>query len=312
MQASFSTTVLPGWRDGPARTAILDFVARVTDPDDSGYVPPADRIATFDNDGTLWCEYPNLVQAYFLLDRIRSSETPPAAGEELRELFLHGTGPLRALDKREILQRIAELHGGMTEEAFASITAEWFRTARHPTLGRLFRENLYQPQLELLELLRANGFRVFIVSGGGIDFIRAVSEEAYGINRENVVGSSNRQLFELDESGAHIRKLPELACFDDREAKPANIALHIGRRPILAFGNSDGDLPMLRYVLAGEGLRLALLLHHDDAEREFAYDRDFMMSPLNEGLQQMNAFGLTLVSMRRDWATVFKEAQAGR
>ena len=300
--------MLPSWNPGAARTAICRFIERVTDPENPDFVAPADRIATFDNDGTLWCEFPSLVQIHFLIDRVHAlCEADPdlATIEPWRSVHLHGLDAIAHLDKRAALELLAETHGNMTEEEFATLAAGWLATARHPTLGSLFRENLFRPQLELLQLLRANRFRTFIVSGGGIEFIRAFAEDAYGVSREQVIGSSDRRRFEAGEREAHVRKLPELACFNDREEKPANIALHIGRRPILAFGNSDGDLAMLRYTLAGKGARLGLLLHHDDPQREFAYDRDFVLSPLAEALDRAVDYGLQVVSMRQDWMRVF-------
>jgi hypothetical protein len=195
----------------------------------------------------------------------------------------------------------------MTADEFETIARRWFATARHPKLGRPYGQCVYRPQVELLEFLRANGFRTFIVSGGGIDLIRAVSEEFYGILREQVVGSSARLHFELKDGCATLMKLPELNSFDDRDVKPQNIGLHIGRRPILAFGNSDGDLSMMRYARGGNGPSLALLLHHDDAVRETAYDRDFKLSPLAEALDKADEYGIQVVSMARDWATVFGE-----
>src|SRR5262249_10688671 len=194
---------------------------------------------------------------------------------------------------------------GMTQEEFEPIAHNWVTKTRHPKFGMLFSECAYRPQLELLNFLRKSGFKIYIVTGGGIDFVRACSEEIYGIPREQVIGSSQKLRFEVDEGRAGLMKLSDLNSFDDREAKPQNIALHIGRRPILAFGNSDGDLAMLRYTKTGKGLRLALILHHDDAEREVAYDREFRLSPLSEALQKAKDYGITVVSMKNDWNAVF-------
>jgi hypothetical protein len=198
----------------------------------------------------------------------------------------------------------------MTADQFALIAKDWFAVARHPKLHRPFPSCIYQPQVELLAHLRANSFKTFIVSGSGIDFIRAFAEEAYGISPEQVVGSSVKTRFAVNGRHVDLVRLSELNSFDDREVKPANIGLHIGRRPILAFGNSDGDLAMLRYTLAGKGARLALLLHHDDAGREFAYDREFRLSPLVEALDRAEEYGITVVSMRQVWATVFPDVDA--
>jgi phosphoserine phosphatase len=302
--------VLSSWNDGPAKSAILDFVARVTKQGGPDFVPPAQRIATFDNDGTLWCEQPVQVQVFFLIDRVKELASKDAAlrqRQPFKALLEHDHKMLHSLGKQGLMELFAATHAGMDEDAFDEIARGWLATARHPKLGRLFKECTYRPQVELLEYLRANGFSTYIVSGGGIDFIRAFAEEAYGISREQVIGSSGKLRFEAQEGGTTLMKLGELNSFDDREAKPQNIGLHIGRRPILAFGNSDGDLAMLRYAKWGQGSRLALLVHHDDAEREFAYDRDFALSPLAEALDKAGEYGITVVSMKRDWKTVFAD-----
>ena len=296
------------WNDGPARTAILDFVARVTQNGGRDYVPPAERIATFDNDGTLWCEQPLQVQVFFALDRLQAlaAKDPTMKDRQPYKAFLeHDLKTIHELGKKAVFEVAFATHAGGTEDEFEPAARAWLASARHPKLGRLFTQCVYQPQLELLDYLRANGFKTFIVSGGGIDLMRAFAEEVYGIPPEQVVGSSVKTRFELRRDRGVLVKLAELGSFDDREVKPQNIQLHIGRRPILAFGNSDGDLAMLRYVKSGDGPRLALLLHHDDAEREFAYDRDFNLSPLAEALDRAAEYGITVVGMTRDWKAVF-------
>jgi phosphoglycolate phosphatase-like HAD superfamily hydrolase len=305
---------LPSWNEGPARAAILDFVARVTTEHGPDYVRPAERIATFDNDGTLWCEQPLQNQFFFVFDRL---ETLAAMDPALRErqpfeAFLErDVATNHALGKQAAFEIAFATHAGMNADEFAEIAKEWFATALHPNLNHPYAQCLYQPQVELLAYLRANGFKTFIVSGGGIDLIRAFAEENYGIPPEQIIGSSIKLRFEADGAQAVLMRLSELNSFDDREVKPANIALHIGRRPILAFGNSDGDLAMLRYTLAGTGPRLGLLLHHDDAEREFAYDREFRLSPLVEALDKADKYGITVVGMKDAWKTVFPETGAG-
>jgi FMN phosphatase YigB (HAD superfamily) len=298
---------LPSWNDGPAKTAIHHLVARVTarGPD---FVPPSERIATFDNDGTLWCEHPMPVELFFLTDRVKqlAAKTPSLKERPpFKALLERDHVALDALGRHALFELALATHTGVTEECFDRLARTWLDTARHRQLGRLFKTCTYQPQLELLDYLRAHGFKTYIVSGGGVDFIRAFAQEAYGIPREQVIGSSAKVRCEVKSDPAVLMKLAELNSFDDREAKPQNIGLHIGRRPILAFGNSDGDLAMLRYTRSGPGARLALLLHHDDAEREFAYDRAFAMSPLAEALDRADAYGITVVSMRRDWNEVF-------
>jgi hypothetical protein len=299
---------LPSWNEGAARSAILDFVARVTKEGGAEFVPPAERIATFDNDGTLWCEQPMQVQVFFLIDRVKqlAAEDPVLKERQpYKALLERDMKTLQALGKQALFELAFATHAGVTEEAFDQIARDWFATATHPKFGRLFKQCTYRPQVELLGYLRENGFKTYIVSGGGIDLIRAFSEEAYDIPREQVIGSSVKLRIEIKDGHADLVKLAELNSFDDREVKPANIGLHIGRRPILAFGNSDGDLAMLRYTKTGPGARLALLIHHDDSEREVAYDREFHLSPLIEALDKAKEYGITVVSMKRDWKTVF-------
>jgi phosphoserine phosphatase len=299
---------LPSWQDGPIKRAILDFVARVTTEGGPDYVRPVERIATFDNDGTLWCEQPLPVQIFFAFDRLDALARHDSSMRERQ--------PFKAFIERD-LKAIASLgkqgafefgfatHAGMTTNEFAQIAREWFATAKHPKLKRLFTQCVYQPQLELLAYLRSKGFKTFIVSGGGIELMRAFAEEVYGIPPEQVIGSSLKTRFEVRDGRAILMKLADLNSFNDREVKVQNIELHIGCRPILAFGNSDGDLAMLRYAKSNGAARLALLLHHDDGEREFAYDREFRLSPLVEALDGADAYNITVVSMKRDWATVF-------
>jgi len=299
---------LESWNSGPAKSVILDFVGRVTKQGTADYVPPAERIATFDNDGTLWCEHPLQTQVFFLIDRVNDLVAKDGGMRErqpFKALLEHDTKALHALGKQGIAELFFATHTGMPVETFDRIAREWFSWARHPKFTRPFTQCIYAPQLELLEYLRTNAFKTFIVSGGGVEFIRAFAERAYGIPPEQVIGSSAKLRFEARGGRAVLMKAPELDSFDDREAKPVNIGVHIGRRPLLAFGNSDGDLAMLRYASSGDGARLALLLHHDDAEREAAYDREFQLSPLAEALDKADEYGITVVSMKRDWRTVF-------
>ena len=271
-------------------------------------MPPAERIAVFDNDGTLWCEQPFQVQVFFLIDRIEAlaaKDPTLKARQPYNALLEKDRATLHSLGKKAVAELTAAAHTGMSEDEFETIARDWFAGAMHPKFGRLFKRNIYRPQVELLDYLRANDFNTYIVSGGGIDLIRAFAEEAYGIPREQVIGSSAKLRFDAADRKARLMKLGELNSFDDPEAKPQNIGLHIGRRPILAFGNSDGDLAMMRYALGGAGARLALLLHHDDAEREVAYDRDFRLSALVEALDKADEYGITVVSMKRDWNAVF-------
>jgi hypothetical protein len=299
---------LPSWNDGASKSAILSFVARVTTPDGADFVPPPERIATFDNDGTLCCEQPLQTQFFFLFDRVKElSARDPALNERqpFKAVLEHDYNTLFGLGRQALSELIFATHAGITDEDFDQVARKWFATAKHPKFGRLFKECVYRPQVELLAYLRDNGFKTYIVSASGIDFMRAFADEVYGVPREQVIGSSAKLRYDVTGGRVSLTKLPELNSFDDREAKPINIGLHIGRRPLLVFGNSDGDLPMMRYAMSGRGPRLALLLRHDDAEREVAYDRDFRLSPLAEGLDKAGNYGLTLVSMKRDWKEVF-------
>jgi hypothetical protein len=248
------------------------------------------------------------VQLFFLIERVDAlvARDPSLKDRQpYKALIARDLATLRSLGKKALLELAFATHSGMSEDEFDKIARDFFATTKHPKFGRRFDHMTYRPQVELLGYLRDNGFKTFIVSGGGIDLIRAFAEEAYGIPREQVVGSSAKLRFEIKGATADLMKLAELNSFDDREVKPANIGLHIGRRPILAFGNSDGDLAMMRYALSGKGARLALLIHHDDAEREVAYDRDFKLSPLVEALDKAGDYGITVVSMKRDWNVVF-------
>jgi len=302
--------MLACWNEGAAKSAIVDFVARVTKQGGPDFVPPAERIATFDNDGTLWCEQPVQVQVFFAQARLHelTQKDPSLKERQPFKAFLeHDVKTIHALGKQAVFEMAFATHSGVTDEVFDDIARKWLGSAKHPKLDRLFTHCTFQPQIELLGYLRQNGFKTFIVSGGGIGLMRAFAEDAYGIAREQVIGSSVKTRFEIENGRVQLMRTAELGSFDDREVKVQNIGLHIGRRPILAFGNSDGDLAMLRYTKTGPGPRLALLLHHDDAQREFAYDREFRLSPLTEALDKADEYGITVVSMKRDWSTVFAD-----
>jgi phosphoserine phosphatase len=299
---------LPSWNDGPVKSAILDLVARVTEAGGAEFVPPGARIATFDNDGTLWCEQPLQIQFFFAFDRVKqlASKDPTLSERQpFKAVLEHDYNTLFGLGKQALFELAFATHAGVTDEEFVRAATEWLATARHPKFDRLYKECAYRPQLELLAYLRENGFKTYIVSAGGVDFMRAFADEAYGIPREQVIGSSVKMRYDLIDNRVSLVKLPELNSFGDREVKALNIALHIGWRPLLAFGNSDGDLPMMRYAKSGSGPRLALLVHHDDAEREAAYDREFRLSPLSEALDRAEDYGINVVSMKQDWRVVF-------
>jgi hypothetical protein len=306
--ATADDTGLSSWNEGPVKRSILEFVGRVTKVDSADFVPPAERIAVFDNDGTLWCERPIYVQAEFALDRARimANKNPSLADSPTFHAILSRDREAMArFGEPEIAELVGATHAGMTPETFAVIVRDWLGKAEHPRFRRPYTQCVYQPQLELLNYLRANGFKTFIVSGGGVDFVRAFAGPVYGIPPERTIGSSVKTRFEVNGDAARLVKLPELNSNDDKEGKPININLHIGRRPILAFGNSDGDLAMLQYTAAGQGPRLMLLVHHDDPEREYAYDRDSPVGRLDRAWDEAVRRGWSVVSMKQDWKTIF-------
>jgi phosphoglycolate phosphatase-like HAD superfamily hydrolase len=300
---------LPSWNEGKAKQVILDFVGKVTQEGGPDFVPPERRIATFDNDGTLWAEQPIYFQVQFAFDEIRrlSGEKPELKGHEpYRSVLARDFKALTADHGKGLLQVMATTHAGMTTDAFAKLVGNWLAAARHPSKQRRYDEMVYQPQLELLAHLRANGFKIFIVSGGGVEFMRVFAEKAYGIPPEQVVGSSGVVSFRRDATGKpELIKQAKTEFVDDGPGKPVGINRFIGRRPILAFGNSDGDLQMLQYTAAGEGPRLALILHHTDAEREWAYDRTSPIGKLDKALDEAAAKGWTVVDIKADWNKVF-------
>ncbi|HEY7162758.1 MAG TPA: HAD family hydrolase, partial [Acidobacteriota bacterium] len=270
--------MLPSWNDTKNKKAIIDFVERVTIKSSKDFVPESERIAVFDNDGTLWTEHQTMVEGFFAFDRIKEmiAKDPSMKDRQPFKAFLEkDLKTIHELGKKGIIEFVFKSHEASTQDEFRNIAAEWFDKARHPYFKQPYTSCIYQPQIELLNYLRSNGFKIFIVTGGGIVFVRTVAEKIYGIPAEQVVGSSGKTKFEFNEKKVIVSRLGELNSFDDREEKVVNINLHIGRRPIFAFGNSDGDLAMMQYVLSGDGPRMAMLLHHDDARREFAYDKDF-------------------------------------
>jgi phosphoserine phosphatase len=301
---------LPSWRPGPRRQVLLDFVAAVTTPGAAGFVPVRDRIAVFDNDGTLWVEQPAYTQLFFILDRIRAlAPTNPAWQQDT--LFRAAiAGDLRALGQAgtEGLLRLAgAAQAGTEPEAFQGVVVGWLATARDPRWGRPFPRLVYQPMLELLALLRANGFSTFIVSGGGVEFVRAFSEDAYGIPPHQVVGTSFALTPGEQDGRLTLTRQPRIDFVDDGPGKPVGIARQIGRRPIAAFGNSDGDWHMLRHATEAPGVRLGMVIRHDDAQREYAYDRESHVGRLSRALDEAPQRGWHVVSMRDDWSRIFPE-----
>ena len=299
---------LPSWNDGNAKQSIAAFVDKVTTSGSPDFVPPAERIATFDNDGTLWAEKPVYFQLLFALDRVKelAPQHPEWKDKEPFASLLEGDvkGALAGGDKA-LLEIVMATHAGMTTTEFETIVKDWIATARHPETKRPFTEMVYQPMLELLAYLRANGFKTFIVSGGGIEFMRPWSEAVYGVPPEQVVGSSIKTRFEMRDDGPVLVRLPEVNFVDDKEGKPVGINSHIGRRPVAAFGNSDGDLQMLQWTTAGQGARFGLLVHHTDGEREWAYDKDSSVGRLDKALTEAEIKGWTVVDMKRDWKVIY-------
>jgi phosphoglycolate phosphatase-like HAD superfamily hydrolase len=300
---------LPSWNDGAVKKSITDFVARVTAPGAPDFVPAERRIATFDNDGTLWCEQPVYFQVAFAFDEVtRLAPQHPAwkTTQPFKAVLEKDMPALAAAGEKGLLEIVAATHTGMTVEDFTKTVLDWIATAQHPRFKRPYTDLVYQPMIELLAYLRANGFKTFIVSGGGIEFMRPWTEKIYGIPPEQVVGSSGVVKFEMGADGKPVlRKLPQIEFVDDGPGKPVGINRFIGRRPIFAFGNSDGDQQMLEWTAAGGGARFMGLVHHTDAEREYAYDRDSKVGKLDKALDEASAKGWTVVDMKNDWKTIF-------
>ena len=299
---------LPSWKDTAPKKAIIAFVEKVTKEGSPGFVPGPERIATFDNDGTLWAEQPFYFQLRFALDRVKALAPQHPEWKKkapFNKLLSTPKEENVVVSEKELLEIIMAAHSGMTTEEFSKTVNDWIATAKHPKTGKLYTEMVYQPMLELLAYLRANGFKTFIVSGGGIEFMRPWTERVYGIPPEQVIGSSGKLKFELRDGKPVLVKLPEIDLINDKEGKPVGIQQHIGRRPLAAFGNSDGDLQMLQWTMAGSGVRFALLVHHDDAAREFAYDRKSRIGTLDKAWDEAVAKGWSVVSMKDDWNVIF-------
>ena len=299
---------LPSWNDGAAKQAIVQFVGNVTNKGSPDFVPTADRIATFDNDGTLWAEQPLYFQFQFAIDRVKALAPlhPEWQTQEPFASLLKGDlKSVLAGGEKPLLQIVAATHSGLTTEEFMRIVKGWLATARHPQTGRPYTEMAYQPMLELLIYLRANGFKTFIVSGGGVEFMRAFAEQVYGIPPEQVIGSSGDLKFLVRDGVPVLLKLPAIHFIDDKEGKPIAIQQYIGRRPIAAFGNSDGDLQMLQWTCETWGTHFCLYVHHTDAAREWAYDRQSSVGRLDKGLDEAQARHWTVVNMKDDWKTIF-------
>lgn len=299
---------LPSWNDGPTKEAIVGFVEKVTEDGGPDYVPPADRVATFDNDGTLWVEKPAYVQLIFAIDRVKAlaPEHPEWKDKQPFKAAIEGDmKTLAASGKKGIAELVMASHAGMTPAQFQTIVGDWLAATKDPRFQRKYTELVYQPMLELLAYLRDNGFTTYIVSGGGIEFVRNFSELVYGIPPDQVVGSSIKTKYEVVDGEPTVMRLPEMNFIDDKTGKPIGITQHIGQRPLAAFGNSDGDFEMLQWTTAGEGTRFGMIVHHTDAEREYAYDRDSEVGRLDKALDAAVENGWIVVDMKDDWGQIF-------
>ena len=307
-QTSPSTAALASWKDGASRKPITDFVDRVTRRDGPEFVPPADRIAVFDNDGTLWAEQPIYVQLVFALDRVKTLAPAHPDWKDRQPFKAVLEGDTKALaegGEKGLMEIMAVTHTGMTSEEFSKIVSDWIASARHPVTGKLYTEMVYQPMLEVLAYLRGNGFKTFIVSGGGVDFMRPWAGRVYGIPAEQVVGSRAKVKYEVRDGTPVLLRLPEIDLVDDKAGKPVGIHQVIGRRPIAAFGNSDGDFEMLEWTTAGPGPRLGVIVHHTDEQREWAYDRASHIGQLARALDEAPKRGWVVVDMKREWSAIY-------
>jgi phosphoserine phosphatase len=306
--ATAAVDPLPSWTDGASKRAVITFVTQVTTPQSPDFVAADERIAVFDNDGTLWSEKPVYFQLLFAIDRIRmlAPQHPEwKTTQPFKAVLDNDMDALADSGEHGLLELVMASHAGMTTTEFEQIVQAWLETARHPRFKRPFTELVYQPMLELLNYLRANGFKTFIVSGGGIEFMRPWVAAVYGIPPEQVIGSSIKVKFEMRNDGPVLVRLPEIDFIDDKAGKPVGMHKFIGRRPIAAFGNSDGDLQMLQWTSAGAGPRFGMIIHHTDAEREWAYDRKSHVGKLDKALDESADRGWIVVDMQRDWKTIF-------
>ncbi|MEE4010792.1 HAD family hydrolase [Roseibium sp. FZY0029] len=301
---------LPSWNDGANKQAIVEFVEAVTTEGGADYVAPGDRIATFDNDGTLWVEHPMYTQLVFALDRVKAMAPDHPEWKTTQPFQAVLENDMEALGKageKGLMEIIAATHAGMSTDAFEKTVTDWIATAKHPRFDKPYTDLVYLPMLELLAYLRANDFKTFIVSGGGIEFMRPWTERVYGIPPEQVVGSSIVTEYKVIDGVPTLMRTPKIAFIDDKAGKPVGILTHIGKRPLAAFGNSDGDYQMLQYATAGSGKRLGMFVHHDDAVREYAYDRDTHFGMLSKGLDDASKEGWHIISMKDDWKQIFPD-----
>ena len=302
------TDPLPSWNEGETKNSIISFVNEVTDPGSAHFIEVADRIATFDNDGNLWSEQPAYFQLFFAIDRVKllADQHPEWKTQQpFKAVLEDDLKTLASFGVQGIIELVMATHANISTEEFESVVKQWLATALHPRFKRPYTQLVYQPMLELLEYLRSKDFKTFIVSGGGIEFMRPWVEEVYGIPRDQVVGSSIKTEFTYQDGLPVIMRLPELDFIDDKAGKPVGIHRFIGRKPVFASGNSDGDLQMLQWTASGDGLRFMLYLHHTDGEREWAYDRESHIGRLDKGLDEANKKGWTVIDMKEDWKLIY-------
>jgi phosphoserine phosphatase len=308
LTARAQTDPLPSWNDGPAKQSIVKFVQTAADAASPQHVPPAARIAVFDNDGTLWSEQPMYFQGFFAFDRVKAlapKHPEWKTQQPFKGILEHDMKAVAAAGEKGLLEVVAATHSGMTTDEFAQTVKDWVAQAKHPRFQRPYTDLVYQPMLELLAYLRASGFKTFIVSGGGVEFMRVFAEQVYGIPPEQVVGSVGETKLEMRNGEPVLLKLPKINLVDDKAGKPVGINRFIGRRPVLAFGNSDGDQQMLEWTAAGDGLRFMGLVHHTDGEREWAYDRKSSVGRLDKALDEATQKSWTVVDMKRDWKVIY-------
>jgi phosphoserine phosphatase len=306
--AAHAADPLPSWNEGKTKDTVISFVTKTTKEGSADFVPVAERIAVFDNDGTLWCEQPFYFQGFYVFERIKelSAQHPEWKTQEPYASILRSDyDAVLSSGEKGIFELMTTSHSGLTTEEFEKSVATWFASAKHPTTGKPFAKMVYQPMLEVLNYLRANGYKPYIVSGGGIEFMRVWAERVYGIPPEQVIGSTGGLKFEIRNGTPVIHKLKEMVFLNDNDGKVIGIQRHIGRRPVMAFGNSDGDLEMMQWTGAGTGPRFCLYVHHTDEVREWAYDRTSKIGRLNKGLDEAAAKGWTVMDMKRDWNTIF-------
>ena len=308
VETSTMSDPLPSWNEGGSKADIMSYVEEVTNPASTSFIPVEDRIATFDNDGTLWSEKPAYFQLFFAIDRVKAmaSEHPEWKDQQpFKAVLENDMQTLMSFGEHGLLEIVMASHAGNSVDEFEQIVLDWLGTSKHPRFDRPYTELVYQPMLELLDYLRANDFNVFIVSGGGIEFMRPWVEGVYGIPKNQVVGSSIKTEFVMEDGTPVIRRLPAIDFIDDKAEKPIGIHKHIGRKPVIAVGNSDGDLQMLQWTDSNAYKSLQLYLHHTDAEREWAYDKESSVGRLDKGLDEAQQKGWTVIDMKNDWNTIY-------